>query len=497
MKDGLGFSKQVSKYINFYSPHRCRLLIELAGDEYAVVRPTKTVYDKTVASWDNRPPTPFNEVHWKDTIAGEAYRHAVEFLDKAYGHLFEDPIMSPEEIAETVDWTKSPGWPYTHFGFKTKLEVVKQFKLSEDRKKIDRKVYLHCAFKIEFLPTTEIRSGKGRVFQIPPIDLLYSQLKFGKKISLRIKNFHWSKYGFNPYSGGFNKLAQDLLKKVWRGCYDVSGWDKFLCVLRDLYALLKNRAGLNEEQVEEFLWMANNTYCFLLKIMNGTVLFKDYGNASGSGTTTRDNILAHILVFASGLYLAYYHKNGYFPSFATVFEQVVALFGDDNVFSLDEDFSLMCTEEFLREHLAQFGLKLKFFFGGKNYPLEKLSFLGAHFVQKNGMWYPHYDPRRLATSMIYELGGSKTLNVEKTLGKIFVLTVMSYPTEHWNLFREAYSDFLNHPTVRAMSSNSTVGTYIGLGVPDDPLMESFYQGLESGCPCDSVSFLKNHFTTHC
>lgn len=495
MKDGVGFSKQQSQYTHCYGPRSLAELKALASDKFFCVRPTKSVYDKTVRSWDNRPPTPYAHSGWSDTVIGESYERALAFLDTYYGPLFEDPIMSSEELSENVDWSKSPGFPYTHFGYDQKKQLVPVLDL-EDQNKINEKVYLHCAFKIEFLPTTDIANGKGRIYQIPPLPLLYSQLKFGKRISLKLKMYHWSMYGFNPYSGGFNRLAENLLTKPWRGCYDVSGWDKYLCVLRDLYKVLRNRANLPDEQVKEFEWMVNNTCCFLLKLMDGTVLFKDYGNASGSGTTTRDNILAHVIIFATGLFFAYYVKYEIFPTLNRVFQQVVSLFGDDNVFGVDEDFSLMCDENFLRTHLGQFGLKLKFFVGGKDHPLEELSFLGAHFKKISGLWYPKYDVVRLATTMVYEIGGPKTLDLKQTLGKIFTLTIMSYPTEKWELFKTAYGEFLKHPQVLEKGHDPEVSTYLSVGVPCEDTMKCFYQGLESGCFSGSVVFFQNHFNQY-
>jgi len=497
MKNNVGFSRVESKFTQYYSRANLQKLKELASDKYMVVRPTKDVYDKTVQSWDNRPDTPFIKSGWDKTLVGCVYKEALEFLNACYGPLMRDPVMNPEEISETIDWSKSPGWPYTHYGFKTKQDVVNRmpnYSVANDTQKLKEPVYLNCAFKVEFLPTAEIQAGKGRIFQIPPLHLLYSQLKFGKKISLRMKMFGWSYYGFNPYAGGFNNLAIQISSKRWRGCYDVSGWDKYLCVLKDIYEILQKRADLTIDQVDEFVWMAKNSHQFFLKLIDGLVLFKSYGNASGSGTTTRDNILAHILIFATGLYLAYYSKYESLPTFDFVFKQVVALFGDDNVFSLDEEFSLLCDEKFLTQHLGQFGLKLKFFYGGYDYPLENLSFLGAHFKKIDDYWYPQYDTIRIATTMVYEFGGDKSLDLPQTIGKLFTLTVMSYPTQHWELFRSAYSDFISNREVLEFAGDSTVGGYLSVGVPDDALMRSFYQGLESGCEAGSVTFLQGHFT---
>jgi hypothetical protein len=319
------------------------------------------------------------------------------------------------------------------------------------------------------------------LFQIPSFELLYSQLKFGKRISLRLKEFHWSAYGFNPYAGGFERLARRLLKKPYRGCYDVSGWDKFLPLLKDIYQVLLKRGNIPESELEEFLWMVTNTCEFLLKLNNGNVICKDYGNASGSGCTTRDNIFGHIIIFAAGLYEAYLLKTGSAPPLSLVHDQLVHLYGDDNVYSVDEEFSLMCDEKFLGAHLGKYGLKLKFFFGGLNADLHTLSFLGASFKLKDNRWLPCYDVIRIATTMVYE---QNELSLAQHLGKAFTLMVMSYPTDHFSVFYTAYANLVNSDIVQRNLDDPMIRSYAFVGVPEISSIVGFYTGSEANTLSD-------------
>jgi hypothetical protein len=236
--------------------------------------------------------------------------------------------------------------------------------------------------------------------------------------------------------------------------------------------------------MKEFLWMSAFTSQFLLRLPDGTVVLKSYGNASGSGVTTRDNIFGHIIIFASGLYSAYVEATGTEPSMEAVAEQIAALFGDDNVYAVDEEYSLMCDEDFLRRHLQKYGLKLKFFFGGLDADLSTLSFLGAHFKNISGNYLPCYDVERIATTMIYE---KDRLNLGQHVQKAFTLMVMSYPTGQFDAFHSAYSQLVLSRAVQR-SEDPICKSHAFLGAPEIHQIESFYLGGESAGVNDRFNF---------
>jgi len=457
-----------SPYSGLYGNFCLSRLKDIAGDKFFVVNATTQNYYKTVQSWDIKP-----DYVYKDN----AHAQAMVFFAHYYRGIMSDCVATSEEISSYIDWTKSPGWPHTYFGFKTKAELVDVITDTMFEDRIKTLPIWNGVGKIEFRAKEDIDADKIRLFQVPPYDLLYSQLKFGKRISQKLMLYLWSAYGFNPYSGGFDNLARRLLQKRFRGCYDVSGWDKFLPLLKEIFGVLEIEADLTPEQKTEFDWMVENTCNFLLKLLNGHVIRKTYGNPSGSGTTTRDNIFGHVIIFASGLYSAYYAKNGCWPSAQMVAEQIVFLYGDDNVFSLDEDFSLMCDEKFLSMHLAKYGLKLKFFYGGLDCDLHVLSFLGASFKKIDDYWYPLYDIQRLATTMVYQ---PSKMTIDQHLSKAFTLMVMSYPSEHFDLFYESYKNLIRSSEVLQASDHPVVKAYVFVGLPEKHSIKAFYQGSEAG-----------------
>jgi len=470
IKNTIRSRRHQSVYSALYGKIGLQKLKEICGDKFFVVVPTETNYYKTVTSWDVKP-----EYKYKGT---EAHVFGMLYFEAFYSQIMSDCVATSEEICEYIDWSKSPGFPHTFFGFRSKEELVQVLADTMFNERTDTLPFWNVSGKIEFKNLVDIEENKIRLFQIPAFELLFSQLKFGKRISLRLMEYEWSAYGFNPYGGGFNRLAQKLLKKRYRGCYDVSGWDKFLPLLEDMYSVLKNKCGIPESEIKEFLWTVENTCCFLLKLQNGSVIAKDYGNASGSGCTTRDNIFGHVIIFAAGLYAAYKKKHGESPPFSLVREQLVNLYGDDNVFSVDEPFSLMTDPEFLAEHLGNYGLKLKFFFGGLDADLHTLSFLGASFKKMpSGLWYPLYDVERLATTMVYE---NDELTLSQHIGKAFTLMVMSRPSDHFETFYSAYSALISSELVRNNLHDPSISSYALVGTPSVFDIDAFFSGNESG-----------------
>lgn len=455
-----------SPYSKLYTPIQLSQLKAICQDKFYVVQPTHGNYYKTVSSWDLKP-----DYHF---VGDPGFAFGLVFFETFYRTLFSDCVAESEEICGLIDWTKSPGWPHTFYGFRSKAELVQVMSKTTFYNRTGYIPIWNVSGKLEFKAMADIEAGKIRLFQVPCYELLYSQLKFGKRISLGLMNFRWSAYGFNPYSGGFNTLAEKLLRHPWRGCYDVSGWDKFLPLLPYIYNILQK--FIPPEHLEEFMWMAVNTAMCALKTTDGLVFLKDYGNPSGSGNTTRDNIFGHIIIFSAGLYRAYTQHVGCPPSYELVESQMVYLYGDDNVYSLDDEFQLMCDQKFLSEHLQMFGLKLKFFYGGLDCDLHTLSFLGATFKNLDGIWYPQYDIERIATTMVYE---QARLSLSQHVGKAFTLMVMSYPSAAFEIFRNAYKNLLESKEIKNHLDDSAIKSYHLVGVPDNKSIQNFYTGSES------------------
>lgn len=450
---------------SFYSQYLgsvgCERMLDIAGDTHALVQPRVKNVDKTIQSWDAKLPTSYE---------GETFHMALSFLHYQYGSLFSDPISTDEEISEAIDWSKSGGFPGTLFGLMSKDQLSNDDNWVEWMRNFDPSKNMYMPIwsakpKSEVLASEDILNNKIRLFQIPPLHYLWYQHKYGLKSSSRMKNYKWSYYGFNPYRGGFDLLARRLLQKKWRLCYDVSGWDKFLPILREVYGVIKKNMNLKENEQKEFDYVILNLVSSMMRMPNGQVFEKTYGNPSGSGTTTRDNILAHIVIFSHALIEAHIKLKDLPPTMELLASQVVAIFGDDMVASVDEEFKMVCDFEFMSRHFLSYGMKLKFLFGGFDYPMEELSFLGAHFVFKDHSWLPLFNIPRLAFSVAFE-NTDKRCTLGQYVAKVRTLTFMSYPSKKFDDFCITYNTLLNRVQSFYLTGDTELDSMINLGCVD-------------------------------
>lgn len=476
--DDISYYRSMSKFSNYYGPFK-QPLVDKAGEGYYIVRPIKANVDETLRSWDQKLDTTYENK--------PSFKLATQFLDKYYGVLCHDNVASVEEVCEYVDYNKSPGYPGNYWNINSKLELVRDVGYLKWWKEnsYDFDPYYTISPKKEYQPIDDIRMKKDggrqkiRLFTIPPYHLLFEQLRFGKRISLRLKQYKWSAYGFNPYRGGVNALANRLLTKRVRFFYDVSGWDKFLPLMKSVFDFVERNSDVNSYPPHikrAYDWMKRHSTEYLVKLYDGSVFRKKYGNASGSGTTTRDNILAHIIIVAAFLIEAYHIKNGCYPSYSDLDSQIVQLFGDDSIMAVDEDYDYVLHDGFLEGFFKSLGMKLKFLHGGYDYPLEKMQFLGFTFRKIRGCYYPLFDTTRLATTMLYD--GVDSLGREAFISRSFVLYFMSYSSDDHIIFRQSYENLLKE--YRRFGDLSVAeDTFVTLGLLSETDMEQIYQGLES------------------
>lgn len=475
------YKRLESRYAKWYGECNRDALSKIAGDEFYVVIPTKNNVENVISSWDN-----FQSLSYENY---ESHKIAIRHINRRYGHICQDNIASPEEVSSYIDYTKSPGYPGNSLGISSKAQLVEDNKFLEwwDSFQVDydNEPLYTVSPKKEYLPiqNVKLKSNGGdeklRLFTIPPFHLLYEQLRFGKRISNKLKMSGWSKFGFNPYRGGVDRLARGLLSKPIRFYYDISGWDKFLPLMKEVYKFLEGNddsCTLTGSMRKAYDWMKKHSQEYLVKMYDGSVYLKPYGNASGSGTTTRDNILAHIFIVVAFLNEAYFDKFGCWPEDSLIWEQVIGLYGDDFIGAVDEAFDHVLKPGFLAAFFERYSMKLKFLEGGYDYPLEKMQFLGFNFKMVNGSYLPLFNQQRLATSMVYD--GVDSLNREAFICRAFMLYFMSYTSTDHEVFRQAYKTLLGR--IRTFEDlTKTEEVFVTLGVLTDTEMLGFYLGLES------------------
>jgi hypothetical protein len=455
---------------------RIQELRDIAKDHYSIVKPTNENVLFSIRALEQKPePKEF------DPKFRECYEAAKNHFTACYSQIFRDGVATNEETVEYIDFTKSPGYTGTHSELRTKYDLAtdrsfaRWFRANGHLKTIPLWVIYP---KTEYKLLADILKNKIRLFTIPPYDLLFEQIRFGKRATLRLKNHLWSAYGFNPYSGGVNKLANRLLKNDIFWCLDISGWDKFLPLMSDFYSYLTDLilSDIPKDLQPNYLWMVEHTVKFYFKTPYGDVFKKDYGNPSGSGCTTRDNTCIHIWIITSALIYAYYKKYGFLPTSTILNSQPIMVFGDDVVGSVSEDFDYILTPYFWDNIYEAFGLKLKFVNCGRGI-FDQLEFLGFKFTKKNNHYYPKYDVERLATSFIYK--GIDNDNYDAYISRTFTLMIMSYPTDHFQLFYKSYQDICDYFYTLSIEPSPTVLAFLTYRTLPLYEIEALYTGAES------------------
>jgi len=482
------YKRNKSPFLNEYKGLLSKnFLRDLAGDKFATVQPTQKNVDKTILSWDKYG----KEDATYSSKLQSFVAFATDFYKTEYGNLYKDSIASEDEIMASYDLTKSPGFPGTQFGLRSKKNYF-EHKISKEMEAYRHilPVIYNGVPKVEIKDMADILACKVRIFCVSPTHYLHYQKKFTVRLSERFKLYKWSAYGINLYSGGADSICANLLTKHARVCYDVSGWDKFIPLIPLIYQTHKElliQFGDYQDYKSDFNWVAQNLTEMLIRLPNGEVLKKVLGNPSGSGSTTLDNIRMHIVLLVTLLAKAFFDKYDSYPSFQLITTQIAYIFGDDNIAGIDEEFSKFIDRAWLTEHMKLFNLELKFLhintstFGDHRDFLdddtqEPLSFLGATFVKRRGIFIPKYDPVRLAHSCYFDL---KKLELVGYLSKIMTLTIMSYGSSHFQNFMVFFKDYCRIPEVACSKDPAIVSIRHISALINEDYVHEFYAGFEA------------------
>lgn len=340
--------------------------------------------------------------------------NALCFVGDMFDECFRAPNMLPYEVLEETELKTSSGVIMAQRGLPKKGDCIRAdlHNLEFPDPNLDDPVLWKVSGKVE--PRTRhdyVILGKQRTFIIEPFEhLWHTKIEYGNQ-NKALKNKGFSAYGFNPYEGGVNRLALDLVKHKRFWMLDGKGWDRLLPHMREVYAL-RNKYKINTALLR---WVYGNLMNSYLVCPNGDVIFKTWGNNSGSGNTTGDNILAMAITICHVFYYLGYTteeiKSNLF----------VAIFGDDVVAS--DSFS--CSDEKLKEAFDHvftglYGIVLDPFVIVKD--ITQLTFLGFTFCKFHDWYIPAYPLDKLCASA---MGNVKSMNESAELGKLTSLMLMS------------------------------------------------------------------------
>lgn len=456
-------------------PENLKSLREYAGEFYKVSGTVKTV-EGSILKMDVPRTTKFKESrHWGSVKS---------FVFDKLKPVLDDPVRwNSEKIISTVNMPTSSGQPWLRHGFKKKSDFYASNAAREYLFKYNHPDGFPPVWKIvdkvEWYPVEKLDAGKVRTFIIPPAHFVHFQKMYFGNQNERLKNFWWSAYGFNPYSGGVHRMATLLNAKRVKVCFDVGGWDRSLPHMPSVYNL---RMAYLDHMDPTLHWVVENTIRSFLLHPDGHLLYKYLGNNSGSGNTTTDNIIAHMLVLALALFELF---DG---DIQQVLDVIANLFGDDAILSFDTDKSFEEIEKIFRDVYGWFGFTLDPFIVSEN--LEDCTFLGFKFACYNGFWYPKFDIGRLCASFCFEYDTGMTST--DSFCKAYSLYIMACGTggpaldlmrdclERYKVILSSFNDELSQRlcTLEILSRDDVFKFYNGM---EDGIKIDIFDVVEANC----------------
>lgn len=414
-----------------------------------------------------------------------------EFALTIIDQMLEVPLThqpwTDEDVYEHVDLTKGPGPPFLYSGIKTR-ELLVQLPIWEEN-------HNDVAWLKSLLPVHRVVPKQGtseisdlvdekiRTYVVPGYHLLHNQLKCYGQGNENLKRFWWSDYGFNPFMGGaqsiFNKAmtigSDGKLKYPIRFATDVKGYDRKISLhtVADRRYRCFQRANPTSKLLPIAKWVADSLKTSVVIFTNGDVCMRVRGNNSGSGMTTANNIEAGMEVFADLLVSSYYAKYGELPPAQLVIDQLIHLYGDDNLAFISLEFDYILTPGFIDHRLLYFhGLVLKFMTGGLDHPIGDLPFLGFTLLRRcDGSVIPAWKEDRLKFPLCYT---NERQDDSIFLQQFFSILILSYAQDDWESLRTTFIKLL-----QAMGGHPAAKAIIRHGVPTKRDMEFFYLGREN------------------
>jgi len=362
------------------------------------------------------------------------YNLAMEYTYRMYQFL-EDSSVTPNV---KYNQSTTPGLPYTKLGFSSKHALVTSEIFEQELQRQHTPVW-QVLMKAEYLPEEEILDNKGRTYFCSETPFVFHQkYLFDHQDELLKSHAHdyktcWSRYGFIRQYGGIHDLVSSMNEEGFDFSFtrDVSGWDRVLPIMDDVYELRGRWLGItdkSEEFQKFFNWVTKNTIHTYIVGPDGHIYERDIGNLSGSGKTTSDNTIAHTIIDFYFFIKLYYHTYNNVPTYEQIVSKVREnLYGDDQFgrIKLSDWFAGTVDEffNFMREVFLEFGLVIKDSACGYSNDSLGLEFLGTTINYNNDMRMYYGSPRysKVLTSLTQIL---EEKTIEGYCGVVKALSVL-------------------------------------------------------------------------
>lgn len=444
----------------------------------------------------------------------EVFQGVIENLK----YVFEPYFATDPDVMPIFTMDTSASFPFPQISScKTKADILSQpwfYKEYVDAP-FDKITWWRGVPKHEFLSIFDIRvNGKIRTFLPSPIHLLFWQKTFFGPQDENLKRCKPKgiRYGIDFHHGGFDLMIKehynkrgfdpirDLLELVFMEC-DISGWDRRLSVMKEIYEIRKAFLKCPISYQKELQWTIKNTLESKILMPNGDVVQKvGASNCSGSGTTTTDNCIGHVIIneYSDAIMeinpdLQYPDSSKLYNELSDIFFTWSDIYGDDILKSYSKElWDFLADGSFITQLYLQFNLIVK----QSAFKVQKgpigMTFLGAKVVLFDNHFLPAYDSNRIYTALVHNIEDpGKAPDIEAT--KAYSLMLLAWnDVDLFNAIRQYLLNLLKASSVHGDFLTSLAKR----GLPSRmEVIYTFWLGNESASPTlnhslDGGRFLK-------
>lgn len=403
----------------------------------------------------------------RDYLNCSLFPRVIDFVSKKFEQALTQTSMSIEQVFASMEMDKATGYVLRQNGYKKKHQVVSTgvWRSFLDLDLIQEiPIWLACGKEREYLFRNDyVVNKKQRTFIIEPFELLFQhKLIYGHQ-SEGMKNTWWSAYGLNPYEGGVNRMAKRLKGFKRFTMFDVIRYDRKFPHMRSVFEIKNTFAPWSPFRD----WVTENCCKSRVVLPNGDFIEKDWGNNSGSGSTTVDNIIGMAICIVHFL-LRLGVKEDEIDNYVDAF-----LFGDDVVMGDSIDIDDETFKEVLVETFRMYGFEFDPIV--ISHDLRDMEFLGFQFQEHEGNWIPKYNLGVLSFGFIHNHDTIDKLAEISKFGSIMLMSA-GHGEFIYNRFRNNLINCLmnfDDERVKFLKINNFAG------VPTFNETMRWYLGLES------------------
>jgi len=326
-----------------------------------------------------------------------AFNMAVAWtMEHFRGALNSREQWSLDKVAEEVDMSRSPGFPWNR-AYGTAEEAFDAHRdyvaIFDARVRAgERPVTLWNYFaKEEILPDEKILAGKVRSISGCALEFKFVANRIFLPQNLEFYKHHrttWSKVGVNPFNLGWHELYSKLTRGglFTRGfSADISAYDASFqffvaeAVYKVRWLSLDPELRSDPEVANVFRYVLENIYRGRGVGPLGELFSKDHGNNSGSSNTVTDNTIAQYLSWCY-VWIRCCIELGIVPTFEQFHREVEgALYGDDGTLCGSALAESILTVERMQRYWKELGWTVKFSIDGAWGGISDLEFISKRF----------------------------------------------------------------------------------------------------------------------